>query len=53
MPSSAGIGEDASGSLASMIIDGYVPRELDGFALPAADHKIIDLLKSRKYGGMD
>ncbi|MDP1990070.1 MAG: A/G-specific adenine glycosylase [Syntrophales bacterium] len=29
------------------------PRELDGFALPAADHKIIDLLKSRKYGGMD
>jgi A/G-specific adenine glycosylase len=29
------------------------PRELDAFALPAADHKIIDLLKSRKYGGMD
>ncbi|MBU1184217.1 MAG: A/G-specific adenine glycosylase [Proteobacteria bacterium] len=30
-----------------------LPRELDGFALPAADHKIIDLLKSRKYGGME
>jgi A/G-specific adenine glycosylase len=29
------------------------PRELDGFALPAADHKIIDLLKRRKYAGMD
>jgi A/G-specific adenine glycosylase len=29
------------------------PRELDGFALPAADHKIIDLLKAREYGGMD
>jgi A/G-specific adenine glycosylase len=30
-----------------------LPRELDGFALPAADHKIIALLKNRKYGGMD
>ncbi|MFH2075663.1 MAG: NUDIX domain-containing protein, partial [Pseudomonadota bacterium] len=30
-----------------------LPRELDGFALPAADHKIIDILRSRKYGGME
>ncbi|MBU2261259.1 MAG: A/G-specific adenine glycosylase [Proteobacteria bacterium] len=30
-----------------------LPRELDRFALPAADHKIIALLKSRKYGGME
>ncbi len=30
-----------------------LPRELDGFALPAADHKIIDLLKSRKYWDME
>jgi A/G-specific adenine glycosylase len=29
------------------------PRELDGFALPAADHKIIGSLRSRKYGGME
>lgn len=29
------------------------PRELDRFALPAADHKIIALLKRRKYGGME
>jgi A/G-specific adenine glycosylase len=36
-------------------IDDYrwiLPRELDGFALPAADHKIIARLKNRKYGGM-
>ena len=53
MPSSAGIGEDA---IRLIGVDDYrwiFPRELDGFALPAADHKIIDLLKSRKYGGMD
>ncbi|MBA4423676.1 MAG: A/G-specific adenine glycosylase [Syntrophus sp. (in: bacteria)] len=37
-------------------VDDYrwiLPWELDGFALPAADHKIIALLKDRKYGGMD
>jgi len=30
-----------------------LPRELDGFALPAADHKIIALLKNRKYRDME
>jgi len=37
-------------------IDDYrwiLPGELDEFALPAADHKIIALLKDRKYGGME
>ncbi len=37
-------------------IDDYrwiLPRELDDFALPAADHKIIARLKNRKYGGME
>jgi A/G-specific adenine glycosylase len=37
-------------------IDDYrwiLPGELDEFALPAADHKIIALLKNRKYGGME
>ena len=37
-------------------VDDYrwiLPQELDGFALPAADHKIIALLKNRKYGGME
>ena len=29
-----------------------LPRELDRFALPAADHKIIDILKNRQYGGV-
>jgi A/G-specific adenine glycosylase len=37
-------------------VDDYrwiLPGDLDKFALPAADHKIIALLKNRKYGGMD
>jgi A/G-specific adenine glycosylase len=37
-------------------VDDYrwiLPRELDGFALPAADHKIIDMLKRRKYRAME
>ena len=36
-------------------IDDYrwiLPEELGGFALPAADHKIIALLKNGKYRGM-
>jgi A/G-specific adenine glycosylase len=37
-------------------IDAYrwiLPRDLDKFALPAADHKIIALLKNRKYREME
>jgi A/G-specific adenine glycosylase len=44
------------GRLRLIGVDDYrwiLPRELEKFALPAADHKIIALLKNRKYGGME